>query len=460
MIAAIGKRLSAFSERYVPDPFVFALLLSLATLALALVFGAEMEGASYTERLALLGEGWWESFYGAGLMKFALQMCLVLITGHALAMSRPVRRGIEALTGLASTPRAAVMVVALTACAASLVQWGLGAIAGAFMAREMGRSFARQGRAVHYPLLGAAGYAGFMVWHGGLSGSAPLKVAEPDHFLVDAIGVIPITETLLSPLNLAVTGSLLVLIPVVFAALMPSDPADMVGYTGPLDERRVDAVHSGASAGDARHPVLRWLEDSRLLNLAAAAGIFAYLGYFFWQSGAAGWNLDSINLSFLGLGILMHRSPSAYVAAVADGVVGCAGIILQFPFYFGILGLLTASGLIVQVAEWFVAVSTETTFPLFTFLSAGLVNFFVPSGGGQWAVQGPVMMRAVEAIGVDPPRAIMAMAYGDAWTNMLQPFWALPLLGIMGLRARDIIGYTSFLLLVTGPAIMGWLLIL
>lgn len=456
MISGLGKRLSDVSERFVPDPFVFALLLTLITFVLGLFFGDALAADAIQTRAQKLVAGWYADFFGnAGLMKFALQMCIVLITGHAIAMSKPARALIEKITNVARTPAMAAAVVALVACLASLLQWGLGAITGAFLAREMGRAFARRGEPVHYPLLGAAGYAGFMVWHGGLSGSAPLKIAEPGHFLEDKIGVIPITETLFSPLNIVVTVVMLVVITGVFYALMPSDPDDMVPFSGALDDEE-----DARDPRDRRSALVAMLESGRGFSSAAGISLLVVVAWWFSTKGAAGWNLDSINLLFLALGLLLHSSIMSYVRAIGDGVRGAAGIILQFPFYFGILGLLKASGLIVQIAAWFVSISSATTFPLLTFLSAGLVNFFVPSGGGQWAVQGPVMLEAVEALGVEPIKVVMALAYGDAWTNMLQPFWALPLLGIMGLKARDIIGYTAFLLLVTGPLFLLLLAVL
>ncbi len=456
MIARIGKVLNRWSERYVPDPFVLVLILTLVVAVAAFFGGADVAGMPAGERVEHLASGWFGQFYDTGLMKFAMQMAIVLITGHALAMSAPVRRGISRLAQIASSPGAAVVVVALVACLASLIQWGLGAIAGAFMAREMGRAFAKQGKPVHYPLLGAAGYAGFLVWHGGLSGTAPLAVAQEGHFLEETLGVIPVGETLFSPLNLAVTGMLLVVIPLLFWRLMPGDPDQMRGY---------DEEEHG-TGGEISEDLVRregWvgaLEGSRGLNLLVGGAMVMVMVLYFGERGWEGWNLDSINLCFLTLGILFHQSPRSYALAIADGARGAAGIILQFPFYFGILGLLIASGLVAQISTFFLSISTATTYPIWTFLSAGVVNFFVPSGGGQWAVQGPVMMEAVEALGVEPHRALMALSYGDAWTNMLQPFWALPLLGIMGLKARDIIGYTAFVFAVTGPLIVLMLLVL
>lgn len=450
MIVRIGNRLSAAAERWMPDPYIFAVTLTFLTFALAFGFGREVADLGFTDRMAALGQGWYGEFFSKGLMKFALQMCLILVTGHALAMSGPVRGLIRKLAGVVSTPRAAVVLVSIVACIASLLSWGLGAIVGAFIAREVGRAFAERDIPVHYPLLGAAGYAGFLVWHGGFSGSAPLSVAQPDHFLISTVGVIPFSETTGSLFNLIITGTLLVLIPTVFWLLMPRDESKMRPYFGGHEPEPV----TGESVEDSRAPFVRTLESSYYLNALTAFGILGFLTFHFATKGWGAWNFDSINMLTLGVGIAAHRSPESYVSAIVDGVKGTAGIILQFPFYFGILGLMKSSGLIIQVAEAFVAISTPDTFPIFTFLSAGIVNFFVPSGGGQWAVQGPVMMEAVGTLGIEPGRVIMALAYGDAWTNMLQPFWALPLLGIMGLKARDIVGYTALLLIVSGPVIM------
>jgi short-chain fatty acids transporter len=458
MIARLGSTLHRLSERYVPDPFVLVLILTVVTACAGFLVGGAVAELSPLERAATLGQGWFGRLYDAALMKFAMQMAIILLTGHALAMSAPVQRLIRGATQWVTTPGAAVVVVTLVALVASLIQWGLGAIAGAFAAREMGRAFAEQGRAIHYPLLGAAGYAGFLVWHGGLSGSAPLSVAQPDHFLVATLGVIPVSQTLFSPLNMAVTLTLLILIPLLFWALTPKDPEEIRGF--PLWEPREDAPSVEAPLSTTTHPILAALESSRWLNLIVGLAMLGVTAHYFAVRGVAGWNLDSINLLFLTVGIVLHPTPRSYAAAILDGARGAASILLQFPFYFGILGLLVTSGLIVQISEMFLTISTATTYPVFTFLSAGLVNFFVPSGGGQWAVQGPVMMEAIDALGVSPHRAIMALSYGDAWTNMLQPFWALPLLGITGLKARDIIGYTSFVFLVTGPVFLLFLLLL
>ncbi len=456
MITALGERFGALSARYLPDPLVIVALLTLATALAGLLVGDALASASALERVDALARGWYAEATAPALMKFALQMCLVLATGHALALSPPVQTLIARLATLARSPGQAVVLVALTGCVASLIQWGMGVIVGALMAREMGRAFARAGRPVHYPLLGAAGYAGFTVWHGGLSGSAPLAVASPGHFLAPMIGVIPISVTLLSALNLAIVASLLLLIPLILWRLMPTRSEAMIPCVLPV----TDPAALDAPEAPTRAHLTRWLESSRALNLALGALLAVVLWAHFREQGVAGWQLDSAILMCLSAGLIAHRSPLSYARALSEGVAGCSGIILQFPFYFGIVGMLKASGLIAQLASWSVALASPSTLAPLTFLSAGLVNLLVPSGGGQWAVQGPVIMEAAARLGVAPHKIVIALSHGDAWTNLLQPFWALPLLGIMGLRARDIIGYTALVMVLTGPVIMAllWML--
>ncbi len=200
------------------------------------------------------------------------------------------------------------------------------------------------------------------------------------------------------------------------------------------------------------------LENSMIISLLLGILGFAYIILYFVNGGKLG--LNSVNLIFLFAGILLHKTPANYLRALNDAIRNTGGIVLQFPLYAGIMGMMVHSGLAGSISQWFVAISTPTTFPFFTFLSAGIVNFFVPSGGGQWAVQGPIVMPAAEALGVPLGKAAMAIAWGDAWTNMVQPFWALPLLGIAGLSIRDIMGYCVVALLWSGLIISLVLMLL
>ncbi|GMV43872.1 MAG: hypothetical protein AMXMBFR64_55880 [Myxococcales bacterium] len=453
MIEALGRTLHRLATRLMPDPFVLAVGLTLVVLALGVLFGDALAVGSLADRFSATLLGWRSYLFDPrrpdgsvveGYLYFAFQMCLVLVTGHALATSRPVGRALGALARLPRSGAAASATVALIACALALVHWGLGLIGGALVAREAGRQLLRRGVPAHYPLIGAAGYTGLMVWGGGLSGSIPLKAIDyRSDILADGV---PLSLTLWSPLNLTVCAMLLVLVPVLAWALHPKEGC--VPYAGPLDDRSDEEP-----ASEGRSPVVVWLECSRAPALVLAVLGFGAVALDAWR-GTFRLDLNSLNVIFLFAGIAAQGSLLRYVRAVSDGVAGCAGIVLQFPFYFGILGILLVTGLGAQVSRAMAAASSEATYPLLTFLSAGLVNLFVPSGGGQWIIQGDIVIGGA---GQDPAligRAVMALAYGDGWTNMLQPFWALPLLGILGLRARDIMGYTAAIMIVSGGAIL------
>jgi len=453
-IAAVGAKLSRIASKVVPDPFVLAIGLTV----IVGVFGAlhlageDLEGGvGWT-----LVEGWASGFASAGGLAFALQMCLVLVTGHALATSPPVQRGVRWIAARVRGPAGAAFVVSLVACLAAVIHWGLGAIVGAFLAREIGRnSLADEGApTLHYPLLGAAAYAGLAVWHGGLSGSAPLKVAEVGHFAADAVsthpgGVVPVGETLLSPLNLVVTGLLCIGLPLLFAVLVPFDHERVPPDPKALAKRDADIEPESEGFQLERSPVTAIVIG--VIGLGIIGGS--------WVTGRMSLDLNLVNFLFLFAGIALQGSLRRYVDAITDGAKGAGGIILQFPFYFGILGIMKAAGLITWISEAMVDLATKDTFPVLAFFSAGVVNLMVPSGGGQWAVQGDILLNAGDALGVPAGTTVMAFAYGDAWTNTLQPFWALPLLGIMGLEAKAIVGYTAVACLAMGVAVPVLLLV-
>jgi len=450
MLRWMGDYFSRWAEKYMPDPFLFAVLLTFLTMGM----GVALTDNGLFDMIKHWSGGFW------ALLGFSMQMCLILVTGYALATTKLVRAGIDRLADVPKTSGAAVALVAFVTIIAGYVNWGLGLIVGALMAREVAIRGYRKGIPMHYPLLGAAGYVGLAVWHGGLSGSAPLLVATQGHFLEKEIGIIPVAETLLSPLNIAVALFLLVALPVLFKMLQPAE-ADFLPIDRVIPD--IDQILRGGeeeTVDDARSRFFASkLEDSVLVSFIIGLSGMAFVVYHFGTKGFD-LNLDIVNFTFLFLGILLHKTPINYVRAITDGTKGCAGIILQFPFYSGIMGMMKASGLIVVIANWFIAISTAVTYPLFTFLSASLVNIFVPSGGGQWAVQGPIVVKAAQALGVSLPKAVMALAYGDQWTNLFQPFWALALLGLTGLKARHIMGYCMAVMLMGAVFFLAalWLL--
>lgn len=446
LVQGLGAVLNRWSVRWVPDPFVLALGLTVIVALAAGIRLAIAEPGPDSVAWTLI-DGWTAGFASTGGLAFALQMCLVLVTGHAIALSPPVQGGIRAIAERPQSSASATALVAGVACAAALIHWGLGVIAGAFLAREIARHARHRGLALHYPLMGAAAYAGMAVWHGGLSGSAPLKVAEA----LPTGGTLALADTLLSPVNLIVTGAMVVAIPIVCALMTPRDRKDYVA----ADPERMSEIPE-RSAAPTEHLVDR-VQASRLVGQIVGVFGLCVVGAAM-VAGRLDPDINSVNMVFLFIGIALQGSVRDYVAAIADGARGAGAIILQFPFYFGIIGLMKAGGLIGALSGAMVDAANQTTFPVLAYYSGALVNLAIPSGGGQWAVQGELLLGAGSSLGVDPALTVMAFSFGDASTNMLQPFWALPLLGIMGLRARDIIGYTAVLaLLVFAIATVGLL---
>lgn len=442
--------------RITPDPFVLAVGLSLLVLVAAITLGDWPGSASADSLLGRVGAGL-ESWGSTGLWKllaFAMQMVLMLVLGTAMAEAPIVRRGIGKLARAAKGPRTLVGMTALVSIGLSLLSWSLSLIGGAILAREAGRQAKLRGWQLHYPILCAAAYSGLMTWHGGLSGTAPLKATnEKDMIevlgeqLAAQVGTISLDRTLFSPLNLLVSGGLLLLGPLLFAALTPREGEDPTAEPQPND-----LAGSSLDTHDTHEPepsdMLERIERSTVIVWALGLPLFAALIASVARKGISNLDIDTVNLALWVLALLLHGRPHRFLAACEDGMRACTGIVLQFPLYAGTMAVMAASGLAAKLTMIISATGPKLLMPL-TFLTAGLLNLFVPSGGGQWAVQGPIIMQAANATGVEAGSVLMALAYGDQWTNMLQPFWALPLLAVTGVRARDIIGY-SFVWMLAG----------
>lgn len=430
MLQRLSRPAVKLVERYLPDPYIFVLLLTIIAALAAML----LEQRSPLAVMQYWGDGFW------GLLSFSMQMLLVLVTGFMLANSPPIKRLLDRLAATARTPASAIILVTLVSLAASWINWGFGLVIGALFAKAL----ARQIRA-DYRLLIASAYSGFVVWHGGLAGSIPLTIATPGHFSEDQIGIIPTSQTIFAGYNLIIVVALFVIMPLINRWMMPSEDESVFVSREQLSEpedRDRDAIERPADR----------LENSTLLSmLVGIPGLLYLVHYFFFAGG--GLNLNSVNFLFLSLAIVLHRTPRSLLTSLNEAIKGGAGIVIQFPFYAGIMGIMMQSGLAQSLSELFVAIANADTLPFWSFISAGIVNLFVPSGGGQWAVQAPVMLPAAEALGADVSRVAMGVAWGDAWTNLLQPFWALPVLAIAGLNAKDIMGFCLIQLVVTGVVI-------
>ncbi|GAB3336107.1 short-chain fatty acid transporter [Marivirga atlantica] len=435
-----------FVEKYLPSPFVIALLLTLITFIFALFFTGK-EASIVNNGIDILGfwqQGLWE------LLAFTMQMVLILLLGHTLALTAAFSKFINLLADSAKNTAQAAAMVSFFAILLSFFNWGLCVIFGAILSRKLAERFSQKGRIINYGLIGAAGYSGMMTWHGGFSGSAPLKVAEANHFLVDKIGSISIDETIFSTMNVAVSVVIIIAIPLVLLLIGQKLP----GKNIKLQASSETSSEEKSTDKEAEDKV--WI--AKLLGIIMLVSAILY-GFRQYHQGANIIDLNFINLLLFALSISLHKNLRAFLHAVDDAIKGVSGIIIQFPLYAGIMGIMKYSGLVVVISDTFVSISTVQTFPIFTFISAAVVNFFVPSGGGQWAVQGPIIAEAATNLNIAIPKVVMALSYGDQLSNMLQPFWALPLLGLTGLKAKDIIPYTS-VLFILGLVVYGSVLII
>ena len=439
MIRNISKFFTKILERWLPDAFIIAIIITF----IVLITGIFAQNHSPIKMVRLWGDGVWN------LLVFSMQVTITLFTGSVLAQTEAVKRGLKALASLAKSPSQAIILMTMIALICCWISWGFGLIASALMAREI----ALQVKGVHYPLLVASAYSGMLVWHAGLSGSIPLKIAATDNDELSNLlnGVtIPLTETIFSWESLVICLILFITLPIINKMMLPP-PSEIIE----IDLKKVTAYIPPNQ--DITTPA-RFIEQHRLPTLfLGLLGVY-YLVDYIAAENAIG--LNTINLIFLVAGLLLHKSSATYLAALSEAVKGLSGIVLQFPLYAGIMGMMVGSGIAVSMSEWFVSVSNADTFTILTFLSAGLVNIFVPSGGGQWAVQAPIVIPAALSLGVPLNQAAMAVAFGDAWTNMIQPLWALPLLGIAGLKIKDIMGYCTVALIWSGIVfILGMILL-
>lgn len=439
---SISEIVEKLFRKLIPAPFTLAVILTLLTMLLAFFFTGEQSASSAITILKYWQNGMWES----SLLVFAVQMMLILVLGHILVLSKPMAVLTEKLTSFVNSNGSAVVIVCVSTMLVAFFNWGLGLIFGAIMARKVGEAAVKRNFKINYPLLGAAGYSGLMVWHAGISGSAPLKAAENGHLkslfqnsnlALSVPENVPTDETIFAFWNLILFGILLVLIPIVLylVARKTSNSIPDLKIEPFKSERK---IIKGAEKLD-HSPILKFVFGILLI----AAFLFSY------HENLLNWNITPNMLNFLMLGLcfLLHQNFKTFLDALDEAIVGAGAILIQFPLYFGIMGIMKSTGMVGEISGFFASNASEVTLPILTFISAGLVNIFVPSGGGQWAIQGPIVLESAMSLKVPINKAIMAFAYGDQITNMLQPFWALPLLAITKLKAREILPYTLVMML-------------
>ncbi len=445
----VTKIVENIFKNYLPSPFTIAVFLTFLTILLALLF-TKPDSTSVLNYSKEILKFWEANIWSNNLLIFAYQMMLILVLGHVLVLSPPINNAILKITKFCSNTSNSAAIVAFFTMIVAFLNWGLGLIFGALLARKVAEHAQENNIKINYPIVGAAGYLGLMVWHGGISGSAPIKINEDGHIknimqsissdevLANIPNTINYGETIFSWWNLIIFFVVLIAITFLFYGLGKFSKPTKINlsiYKFKKEQKpktsaeKLDASKIFASIFGAIILVtfsIRYLEDIKNLKITP----------------------NLINFLMLGLGIILHGNFKKFTSAIGEAIGDISGILIQFPLYFGIMGIMNQSGMVNQISNFFVSISTATTLPIFTFFSAGLVNVFVPSGGGQWVVQGPIVVESALQLGVPLPKAIMALAYGDQITNMLQPFWALPLLGITKLKAKEILPYTLIAMVV------------
>lgn len=436
MLNKIASPFVKFVEKYYPDPLIFALVLTFIAYILVFIFTS----SGPLEAIIAWGDGF------KMLMTFIGQLAFTLVASTALAHTKPVVKILQKVANFPKTEKGCYALAAFAGAIASLISWALGLVVGAIISRHIQYRSQQKGLKVHFPLLVAAAYSGFVIWHMGYSGSAQLFVATKGHVFEDAIGILPVSETLFSGYNILGVLICLVTIPILVALMRPKSDQDIRMF----DEATLEEVAREIEPPKEAPPETygEKIERMRWISLLGGILLAIYLGWYYGTKGLQ-LNLNIVNWSFLALGLLLADHPKHYVQLVHDAGRTVGQIILQYPLYAGLMGLMITTGLAKVMAGWFVSIASAHTLPFFTFISAGLINLFIPSGGGQWSVQGAVMIDAAHQLGTPMHLIVNAVAYGDQWTNMIQPFWTIPILAIAGCKMRDMMGYTFVTLLWT-----------
>ncbi len=439
-MARAGLALANFSERWYPDPLVFAFLGIVVVFVIGIALGEE------ASTLAVQGgRGFWT------LVPFTMQMMMIIIGGYTVASSPPVYRMIERVAGWPRTPRTAVATVALFSLLTSLLSWGFSLIFSGLLVREM----ANRVRGLDYRAAGAAGYLGLgAVWAMGLSSSAAMMMATSSAIpqeLAAITGVIPLTQTIFLWPSL-LTAAILVVVSVIVSYLSTPGPgqartAESFGIAHePLDLRLEPPTKPG-----------EWLDHSPVLTILVAALLGWYLVDVLRtspQGALAALDLNTYNLLFLTAGMVLHWRPRRFVKAVARAVPATGGVLIQFPFYAVIYGMIVGTGITRWLAGVFTRVTTQNTFPLLVAVYSAVLGVFVPSGGSKWVIEAPYVMQSANANQVHLGWVVQIYNAAEALPNLVNPFWMLPLLGILKLRARDLAGYGFLQMVVHVPIVL------
>ena len=444
MIEKLGKTLTQLFLRYMPNAFVFAILLTLIT-ALGAFFWMEVTPLNIIT-------SWYDGFFD--LLGFAMQIVLIIITGFSIALSPIIKRAIDSLARHIKSPKQVYFIVVLMGLLFTLVSFGWIVIT-CVLAREL----ALRVKGVNYPFLTACVYISCGSWVAGFSSSIPLLLNTEGNFLIESgvlADVIPTAYTLGSILNIAMIITLVVATPLILVLLRPRNSPNKEISDLMIVKETSDNKTIKEEALSMELPYKAYsdkLNNSMILQMSIVVMGFVYIVYHFKTKGFD-LNFNIMIFIFIIIGLLLHRTPIRYVISMKRASSNISGILFQYPFYAGIMGIMLYTGLGEKLGLILAAQASVNTYPFFAYLTGGIVNFAIPSAGGEFAVVGPSIINAVKEMGAGLPaeevtamiaRASLSVAYGESLSNLLQPFYLLLVLPIMAagvkMQARDIMGY-------------------
>ncbi len=443
-----GAGLTNWTEKWIPDSLVIVWILSIIAYIMALIwgFGSDVGFADRLyEGIVAWGKGFWK------YLSFAMQMCLIMMTGYILALSPPVRRGLDSLAGQPDKdkPAQAIVIMALFSTLSAWVSWGFSLIGSAVLALFI----VRRNPKVDYRVLVASAYLGLgCTWHAGLTGSATLMMASSGNSLVKAAiekgwitGPISTGATIFSPFNLILTAVIIIVVTWLMAKMHPSPENTYVVPPELLDRLKIYEPPKREAAKSPSDWLNWWPGFNLIIVVGGAVALYTYLK----GKPPGNWlSLNNVIFFFLMLGILFHWRPWSFLKATEEAGKAVWGIVIQFPFYAGIYGLISFTLLAKVFTGWFVAISASSTFLMFAYWYGGLLNYFVPSGGGEWLMTAPYLLPAGKELGLPEAKTVIAYAWGDMMTDMIQPFWAIAMLAVAKLNFRDIMGYLMLIFVV------------
>lgn len=425
----LTKSLNVGMDKIMPDAIVFAMVLTIITF----LAGIFLTASSALDMITYWGKGFW------GFLAFSMQMTVIIATGYMVASAPAAKKFLIWLCKFPKNAVQGVLFIGIASAALGWISWGLGLVAGAILARTVAQNLKK----VDFKLYVAVAYTGAITTGlFGISGSEFLMVNTPGYFLEDLLGLIPLSKTIFEPsLLIAEILGLIIIVPIL-AALIHPDPEETPEMDKEILDRFAvqDAENTAVVLDKKTMTIAERIDNNSIINIIIGTGGLIYIGYWFATQGF-NLTLDVMNFILLTISIILHKTPRNLLIAAEEGVKSAFGVVIQFPFYAGIQGMMGDSGLVALIANFFASISTKTTYPYWCYTAMSIVNFFIPSSGGIFMVAGEPLGQAALNLGIEPFKFVIAFTSGETISNIIQPFWAIPLLGIAGLKMKDIMGY-------------------